>query len=46
VHNENGVTETDPATLDATWFDATDHIGAVKEAANNWTEGLTVWIND
>lgn len=44
--NENGVTETDPATLDATWFDATDHIGAVKDAASNWTEGWTVWIND
>ena len=44
--NENAVTETDPATLDATWFDVTDHIGAVKDASSNWTEGWTVWINN
>ncbi len=42
---ENGVTFTNPQTLDA-WFDTTTHIGAVDAEANNWLEGWTVWVND
>lgn len=42
---ENGVTITNPQTLDA-WFDTTTHIGAVDVEANNWLEGWTVWVND
>ncbi|MCP5380948.1 MAG: hypothetical protein H6912_01135 [Kordiimonadaceae bacterium] len=42
---ENGVTFTNPQTLDA-WFDTTTHIGAVDAEANNWLEGWTVWINE
>ena len=42
---ENGVTHTDPTSLDA-WFDATTHIGAVDAEANNWLEGWTVWVNN
>ena len=42
---ENGVTITNPQTLDA-WFDTTTHIGAVDVEANNWLEGWTVWVNE
>ncbi len=37
---ENGVTAFDPTTLDA-FFDAVDHIGAVKDGDDDWWRGWT-----
>lgn len=41
---ETGMTVTDPTAL-GSFFSATDFIGAVKNADNNWLAGWTVWIN-
>ena len=39
--NEDGVTASDPATVDA-FFDTTDYVGAVKgDGSDNWFEGWT-----
>ncbi len=41
---ENGVTATDVNAVDS-FFDTTDYIGAVKNTANDWVSGWTVWLN-
>lgn len=41
---EAGVTATDVNALDS-FFDATTYVGAVENAANDWTLGWTVWLN-
>ncbi|NVJ70478.1 MAG: hypothetical protein HWE08_09005 [Alphaproteobacteria bacterium] len=41
---ENGVTATDVNAVDS-FFDTTDYIGAVKNAAGDWVSGWTVWLN-
>ncbi|MEZ4703515.1 MAG: hypothetical protein R2834_24505 [Rhodothermales bacterium] len=38
--NESGVTAFDPSTVDS-FFDATDYVGAVKDAADTWYGGWT-----
>ncbi|MEX0300375.1 MAG: hypothetical protein AB3N28_14975 [Kordiimonas sp.] len=42
--SENGVTATDVSAIDS-FFDATTHIGAVRNAASDWVAGWTVWLN-
>ncbi|MFC3052769.1 hypothetical protein [Kordiimonas pumila] len=41
---ENGVTATDVSAVNS-FFDATTYVGAVQNAANDWTAGWTVWLN-
>ncbi len=41
---EAGVTVTDVSAIDS-FFDAVTAIGAVPDAANDWTLGWTVWLN-
>ena len=42
---ESAVTATDVTGVDS-FFEATDFIGAVRDADSNWLNGWTVWIND
>ncbi|MFC7050292.1 hypothetical protein [Emcibacter nanhaiensis] len=42
---EAAVTATDANAVDA-FFDTTSYIGAVENAAGDWTAGWTVWIHD
>ena len=42
---EGDVTVTDPTTY-STFFDSVTHIGAVKNNAENWTAGWTIYLNE
>jgi hypothetical protein len=39
---ESAVTVFDPTTLDATFFDSVDYIGAVRDANDTWYQGWTL----
>ncbi|WP_417317563.1 hypothetical protein [Emcibacter sp.] len=43
--NETAVTPTDANAVDA-FFDTTSYVGAVQNAASDWTAGWTVWLHN
>lgn len=42
---ENGMTAIDPSTVDP-FFDSVDYVGAVENAAGDWTDGFAFWLHD